>query len=300
LGTVVNFPFPEDEVNKAFPVSVLSAALLAACGGPMNDAGAPDATPGVDAAAAKTAPPTGTNPLPTAPPAADVVIRESFGFGPDFIRPTGGKGTLKSVFGNVDGFWVEWPGSGRMAWAAAQGGWSFAGCSTDVLELASPLQTVFNGCVVSSWADQVVRFPSALVPFAGLAGRYEVSADVIPAALVGSTVAVGLTSAAGTVANLRTSGQVSLALTPDPVLDGMHARFELRLGGLPGTVLAAGPVTLSGYNPIALQVDPVAGTVSATVNGVAYGPFAAPGIAPRYVAMEGQGVLDNFVVRALP
>ena len=288
-------------MTQAFPISVaLSAILLAACGGPMNDAGASDVAPGVDAAAAKTTTPTGTNPLPTTAPAPDVVIRESFGFGPDFVRPAGGKGTLKSVFGNVDGFWVEWPGSAKMQWAAAQGGWSFAGCSVDVLELPSPLQTAFNGCVVSPWTDGVVRFPSAIIPFAGLAGRYELSADVVPAALAGSSVSIGLTASGATSANLRSSGLVSLSLTPDPVLDGMHASFELRVGGAAGAVLASGPVLLGGYSPLAIQVDPVAGTVSATVNGVAFGPFSAPGLAPRYAAVEGQGVLDDFVIRSLP
>jgi hypothetical protein len=288
-------------VTKAFPISVLSAVLLAACGGPMNDAGVSNAT-SVDTAAAKTPTPIGTNPLPTASPSPDIVIRESFGFGPDFVRPAGGKGTLKSSFGNIDGFWVEWPGSGKTSWSGTQGGWSFAGCSTDAFELPSPLQPTpgSNGCVVSSWAGGVVKFPSALMPFAGLAGKYEISADVTPAGLAGTSVAIGLTANGAAVANLQTTAQVSLLVRQGPALDGISGVYELRVGGVPGTVLASGAMLLSGYNPIAIRVDPVAGTVSAVVNGMVIGPFAATGIAPRYAAFEGQGVLDNFVVRTLP
>jgi hypothetical protein len=40
--------------------------------------------------------------------------------------------------------------------------------------------------------------------------------------------------------------------------------------------------------------------VGATVHGAAIGPFAAPDLAPRAIVIEGQGVVDNFVVRALP
>ena len=57
---------------------------------------------------------------------------------------------------------------------------------------------------------------------------------------------------------------------------------------------------MGGINPIAIRYDPVAETVSATVNGASVGPFPAPGVVTRYAVMEGQGVLDNFVVRSVP
>src|SRR3954469_773633 len=60
------------------------------------------------------------NPLPTSAPAPDILVRESFGPGPDLVRPTGGKGTLKatSLHTTINGFWAEWPGSSKTQWIA--------------------------------------------------------------------------------------------------------------------------------------------------------------------------------------
>src|SRR3954463_4563133 len=46
-------------------------------------------------------PPPLPNPLPPPPPEPGVIIRESFGFGPDNARPNGGKGTMRAVFTNM-------------------------------------------------------------------------------------------------------------------------------------------------------------------------------------------------------
>src|SRR5436305_114395 len=58
------------------------------------------------------------SPLPTAAPAPGILMRESFGPGPDLVRPAGGKGTLKptSLHTTLNGFWVEYPGASATQW----------------------------------------------------------------------------------------------------------------------------------------------------------------------------------------
>jgi hypothetical protein len=112
-------------------------------------------------------------------------------------------------------------------------------------------------------------------------------------------VALGLTGSGPTTSNLMTSGQVWLLLRQNAQLDGFTAEYELRAGASGGTVLASGTMYLSGYNPVALRYDPVARTLTANVAGIALGPFDVAGVAPRYVALEGQGWVDDFVVRSV-
>lgn len=309
-------------------VMVLSAALLAACGGAGEDpsAAAAPAAPAAPGAPAPAEPGAGpVTPAPPvvapAPPAPDpvspttpepggvttvadapptppatppalpagLVLRESFGPGQGYERPSGGNGVLRSTLSSeLDGFWAEAPGRGEVRWTAPEQSWVFAGCSTDPWEAPSELQP-YNGCTVSPWRDGVVHFPDALVPFTGLPGPYVISADLYPSALAGTYVAVGLSASPATTANLQGAGQLWLVVRPD-------GAYELRRGA--ADVLASGRTTLSGYNPVSLRYDPVAGQVSATVNGAAVGPFDAPGVAPRYLVLEGQGVLDNLLVHA--
>src|SRR3954462_7291824 len=60
------------------------------------------------------------NPLPSTAPAADVLLRESFGPGldPAFSRPQGGSGNLRQTFAGtgLTGFWLEYPGSKGTTW----------------------------------------------------------------------------------------------------------------------------------------------------------------------------------------
>lgn len=80
-----------------------------------------------------------------------------------------------------------------------------------------------------------------------------------------------------------------------PGLDpGMSGYYELRAGG---QVLSSGSVVLDGFNPVSLVIDPVARTVSAKVNGIDLGTFAAP-VSPGYLALEGQGWADDVIVRS--
>jgi hypothetical protein len=251
--------------------------------------------------------PTGTNPLPTTPPAPDVVLRESFGAGPEDLRPQGDKGRLRNVYAGtqLQGFWVEYLGSWANSWRTgsetAGVTWGFAFCSDNPNEMPSPLQTVYaNGCAHAEWRDGVVGFPSALVPFRGLTTPYEVSIDLYPAVLSGASVSLGLTASSVAASNLRTVGQVYLTLKQGPVLNGTQGIYELHTGGETGPLLATGAFWMLGYNPVALRVDPVAQTVSATVDGIAVGTFPVPAFTPAFIAIEGQGNIDNLVVRSVP
>src|SRR5690349_3551895 len=83
--------------------------------------------------------------LPTEAPAPGIIMRESFGPGPNVVRPTGGKGCNKPDFVHtaLTGFWIEYPGSKNATWLTAPESvrtWRFCAQSTDPNELPSPLQ----------------------------------------------------------------------------------------------------------------------------------------------------------------
>jgi hypothetical protein len=40
-------------------------------------------------------------------------------------------------------------------------------------------------------------------------------------------------------------------------------------------------------------------SLSASINGIALGPFAVTLATPKYAGFEGVGILDNFVIRKL-
>src|SRR5690242_2361992 len=73
--------------------------------------------------------------LPTTAQAPNVILRESFGFGSNNLRPQGGKGCNKfvSAHTHLSGFWVEYPGSKNTAWLASAAGqsWDFCAASID-------------------------------------------------------------------------------------------------------------------------------------------------------------------------
>ncbi len=248
------------------------------------------------------------NPLPTRAPAADVILRESFGAGPDNARPTGGKGTMKPVYASfsLGGFWNEWPSGKAMQWSAADPdanhiGWRWAGASLNPNQtLPSPVdQEPFNGVVMSWWFDGIVGNPTALVPFTAPATPYDLTADIYPAVLAGSQLSVGFTAGGALSDNLSSVGQYYLSLRQDLPLQGFTATYELRAGGSTGPVLATGGTMLLGFNTVKLHVDPLAGTVSASLNGTFIGSFPLT-VAPRSIALEGQGYVDNLVVRLAP
>jgi hypothetical protein len=141
----------------------------------------------------------------------------------------------------------------------------------------------------------VVAFPDLIVPFRGVAAKYSLSAELFPAFLPGSYVALGLTTSGALQSNLPAGGQVWIRLSQIDPFDGAIGRYDV----LSGTyVLASGTVQLGGFNPVAITVDPAARTFSVTLNGVDLGTWAAR-VTPSFIAIEGQGWADDVLVRAV-
>ena len=258
--------------------------------------------------------------LPTSAPAADIIMRESFGPGPNNVRPTGGKGCNKAdyVHTALTGFWVEYPGSKNATWLTAPESvrtWRFCVQSEDPNELPSPLQSaviagdgtpagIMNGCAISDWTDPSLPFdqvPAALIPTPRTAGGIEASIDGWPSFIAGTYVAIGLTDSTLTVNNLQSAAGIWLRITQGPDLNNGLTFYELRANGMSGPLLASGEFWSVTFNQIAVRYDPVRQIAGASLNGVDLGsyPVALPAM-PKFVGFEGVGILDNFVVRQLP
>lgn len=247
-----------------------------------------------------------TNPLPQTPPAPDVIYRESFGPA-DLLRPTGSKGVLKETYAHtpIQNFWIEYPGSKNTAWMAPAEGqtWRLCGASVNPYEMFSPIQMSFgnyvNGCAISEWTDAPTQNPAALMPFNAPPTAYEVSLNGYPAPIEGKYLALGLTNSAATYSNLENSGNIVLFLKPAPPIANGLLTYELRVGGLNGTLLASGETYSSGWNQMKLSYDPVTKIISANVNGTELGAFPLNLGAPRYAGFEGVAIADNFLIRKL-
>jgi hypothetical protein len=229
-------------------------------------------------------------------------MRESFGPGPDLVRPTGGKGTLKStsLHTTLNGFWAEFPGSGSTQWITPDVGqtWKFAGCSNPN-ELPSPLQVQYEGCIASEWFDPPTSYPTALLPItvALPSAGYELSMEGYPAPIAGAYIAIGFTSSGATSSNLTTSGALWLRVV-DTTRFGFPLHFELRTGSLAnGRILVEGDAGASGWNQMAIRYSPAAGTVTLTYAGGVIGTYPVSMPTPKYAAFEGVGILDDFVLR---
>lgn len=289
---------------------------LAACGGSHEDA--PDTADsrmtilkggdciGSCTGGGGTPVPGATNPLPTTAPAPDILVRESFGPGPEQLRPKGGKGDMRSSFlhTTIGGFWVEWPGSKNTQWITPNGDqtWKFCGTNITPHELPSPLQPddSLAGCAASEWFDlPITQFPTALLPFTPPATAWQVSMEGYPAVVAGAYVAIGLTASAATLSNFTTAGQAWLGLRAQEAMVGGPLVYELRLNGTSGPLLASGVTDDESWNRMVIAYDPVTKQLSARINGIALGPFPVALAVPRYVGFEGVGILDNFVVRKL-
>lgn len=249
-----------------------------------------------------TPPPATTSPLPTTAPAPDILMRESFGPGPDYVRPKGGKGELRSsnVHETIGGFWVEYPGSKNTAWITPDGDqtWKFAsvGGYLDPYELPSPLQPneYTQGVAFSEYFDAVTQYPTALLPITPPSTPWAVSLEGYPPPIPGAYIALGLTSSGSQLSNLTTVAQAALILRYTTPYQWGPMSYELRIGG---TVVATGTTDDLTYNRLELMVEPASGRLSASVNGVSLGSFPASLGAPRYAAFEGIGLVDNFVMR---
>lgn len=271
--------------------------LLSACGGGVE----PVAETAPDAQALKSvAPPDLPNPLPRTPPSPDVLLRESFGLAAGW-RPAGGKGEMRAVYPHVTlgGYWTEYLGSKANRWLTPDGDqtWKFAsvGGYLDPHELPSPLQATpeSQGVAFSEYFDAVTQYPTALVPFFS-SSAYTVSIEALPAPIAGAYVALGLTGSTQLLSNLSSVGAVWLSLRHDP---GGALRYELRLNGMSGALLAQGFTEDLTYNQLLLRYDPVAQRIDAQVNGQSLGSHRAAFAAPRYLGFEGVGMVDNLVVR---
>ena len=249
----------------------------------------------------------GPNPLPQTPPAPDVIYRESFGEGPELVRPSGGKGALKDTYTHtpIQGFWIEYPGSKNTSWLAPSEGqtWRFCGASDNPYEMFSPIQMTngyyMNGCVASEWFDPPTVNPTALMPFTAPAVPYEVSFNGYPAPIDGKYLALGLTNSGTLYSNLETSASLVLVLKFALPTTNYILQYELRAGGLNGTLLASGETFFDGWNKMKLRVDPVARIVGASINDTELGTFPVNIGTPKYAGFEGIGIGDNFVIRKL-
>jgi|KBSMisStaDraftv2_1062788.scaffolds.fasta_scaffold188106_2 hypothetical protein len=242
--------------------------------------------------------------LPALAPFPDIILRESFGFGPG-VRPAGGNGCNKPylVHDSIAGFWTEFPGSKNTAWLAPADveTWRICASSGDPDELPSPLQPDANsgGCLVSQWTDPVITRPTALVPFTAPASAYQMSIEAWPAPVNADYyLGFGLTDNSVLDSNLETSAGVWLELRADE--GATMSAYALRANGRTGPILASGMTPWSANTHLVLRYDPVTQTVSASVEGVELGSFVQPIKTPRFIGIEGVGVVDDLVVRRLP
>ena len=244
----------------------------------------------------------GSNFLPTTPPAPDVLMRESFGQAAN-MRPAGGKGLMKAAYASVtlNGFWLEYPGSRSTQWITPETGqtWKFCGSSDNPYELPSPLQDPFPGCAASSWFDPPTSYPTALMPItiALPSAGYELSMEGYPAPIDGGYLAIGFTNSGALTSNLTTSGSLWLRVT-DPTRSGAPLHYELRTGSLAsGQLIASGDAGYAGWNHMGLRYSPAAGTVTLTFADSVVGSWPVVIAPPKYLAFEGIGILDDFVLR---
>ena len=241
--------------------------------------------------------------LPSLAPAPDVLVRESFGPAAG-VRPSGGKGCNKPTYTHTDinGFWVEYPGTKNTAWIApaeVNQTWRLCVVSSNIFEDASPLQASNNGCLASDWFDRVLTRPTALMPFTQPAGPYEVHLDLWPG-LGDPTyyVGFGLTDSGVLDRNLETAAALWFEVgQPDA---SYQVTYNVRLDGRTGPVLATGLIPWAAWMPAELRYDPTTGIASARLNETELGAWQVGGIrAPRYIGIEGVGIVDNLVVRKL-
>jgi hypothetical protein len=165
--------------------------------------------------------------------------------------------------------------------------------------MASPIQPFYNGSVVSEWFDAVTEYPTAMMPFKAPASAYEVSLNGYPAPINGAYLGLGLTGSTLLNSNLETSASVWLVIRPKAAFDSINIIYELRTDGMSGPVLASGETFTEGFNRIVIRYDPVAKTVSASLNETELGVFPLSIPTPRFIGFEGVAVVDNFVVRTL-
>jgi hypothetical protein len=251
---------------------------------------------------------TGSNPLPQTPPAPNVIMRESFGQGPQLLRPASGNGTLKSTATggtSFNGFWLEYLGSKNYRWTTIDSGitWRFCGTGPNPYELPSPLQTVFgfeqNTIICTLLNAETIApavSPTILMNMpTNLTTPYEIEIDGTYHPIPGTYLALGLTNSAATSGNLANSGNIVLVIKGDQ----NSVAYEFRLGGFNGQLLASGTGEDFYFNQLKIRYNPQTRVIGGSYNGVDFGNFQTDIAPSKYVAIEGHGYADNFVVRAI-
>ncbi|HQU86447.1 MAG TPA: hypothetical protein PKY59_25175 [Pyrinomonadaceae bacterium] len=252
------------------------------------------------------------NPLPQTPPAPGILFRDSFGWGPQGLRPAG-NGVLRNSLevANINDFWVEYLGSKNQKWLAPPTNpsapiatWNFCGTEPDPYEIFSPLQIVngafFNGCVLSGNSEGAA-FPTALMPLpGGLNNAFDVSIDGFAIPGPNSYLAVGLTNSNQTAGNFFAFGSAVLVIRNQSEFSLNTILFELRAGNFSGPILAHGIVAGNGFvNQLKIRYNPRTKTLGGQINGTVIDPVQVNFSTPKYVGFEGFAVVDNFVVSSL-
>ncbi len=128
---------------------------------------------------------------------------------------------------------------------------------------------------------------------------YEVSFNGYPAPIPGKYLALGLTNSGVVTSNLDAAGSVVLVTRPAPPYMNFTLLYELRAGGMNGTLLASGETYFDGWNQLRIRIDPIAHTVGGSINGTDLGVHTLDIGSPRYAGFEGVGIGDNFVIRSV-
>jgi hypothetical protein len=261
----------------------------------------------------------GTKPVLPAPPIAPGTF-DGIGPGPVYVHESFGSaqrtryaqnGSIVDVLQKpeVNGIRAEFPNNKTESWLSATAGpsWKFTTVGpADPFEPVTPLQDSEFGVqdgllfLVGTELGAPDTRPAALIPFAAPASTaVTVSGDTV--AFFGST-AIGFSTSSATTRNFETSGQAWLEL---------DARGYFPPGGDTNVgvwTFHAGSTTLSGtydrdatgFNQMAVTVDPVTRVATATLDGqtIASAPYAGQVI--KYAGVEGTmfANVDNFTIQA--
>lgn len=243
-----------------------------------------------------------------------VLIRDTFGPGPQFARPEGGSGSLHQVNVNtgndggsdISGFWAEQPCSNTVVWMGPTGGgaksWIFQLSPIDPKEPPSNMLPPGVGNVrlaVNRAPDDALEHPVALVPFQAPSIPYEVSVDTPPVVPPGDWFDVGFTASNALNDNFESAGQAWIRVKYADTQDPVFATVELHTDGLSGpSISAVLPIDPSSWDTLTVQYDPVLRLVTGYYNGQAIGTLPYDASSARYAGFEGDNVADNFVLKA--
>ena len=247
------------------------------------------------------------SPNPATAVPGQVLLRESFGYGTNSLRPAGGGGRLRTVgvHTSLSSFWAEYPWNPSAMWisdgASGAQSWAFSASTTDPKQAPSAIDNSFFNGTMSYISDPgPLGHPAALLPFAAPPIPYQVSLDVLPFPSLANTniMAVGFTSSPAMYANFENAGQAWMLLRfVDINVDSFNMILELHTNGMTGQSLSV-PVIRTSWDTMTVQFDPVNQLVSGYYNGQFMGSLPYQPTAMSFVGFEGEGTVDNLVVQA--